>query len=96
MESKTVSEPTLHELDKRIASIEDWRDSESDDRSNVREQIFTRLGKHDEILHGKDGLVTSNALMADNLNEIKRMIRWVMGAVFLAVFALIWTAATNG
>lgn len=99
MESETVPEPTLHELDKRITSVEDWRRSEADERSTVRKQLSGRIDRHDTILNGSDdsgGLVSAVRLLTANQDELKRMTRWVIGAVFVAVFALIWTAATTG
>lgn len=98
-QEKQVSEPTLHGLDKRILSIEDWRASEADDRSNVRKQIFDRLDRHDAVLNGKDGnggLIANMLLLTENQNELKRMTRWVIAAVFAAVAALVWTAVTGG
>ena len=94
-----MSEPTLHGLDKRLTSVEDWRTSEADDRSNVRKQLFSRLDKHDAVLNGKDGqggLVANVLLLTENQNELKRMTRWVIAAVFAAVAALVWTAVTSG
>lgn len=93
-----LSEPTLHTLDKRLTSLEDWRSNEADNRSNVRKQLFDRLDRHDTVLNGNDGnggLIANVRLLTENQNELKRMTRWVIAATFAAVAALIWTAISG-
>lgn len=88
-------EEALHALDKRLTSIEDWRDREADNRSTVRKEIFAKLDRHEAVLHGSDqdgGLVATVKLLAANQDELKRMTRWVIGGVFTGALALLGLA----
>ena len=90
-----MPELDIHEIDKRLHSIEEWREHEGDARSSVRSDIFKQLMRHDKAIYGDDengGLVTTVKLLAANQAQLTRLAYLIVFGCMSAVGAAVWSA----